>query len=234
LPNEGAFLTDSLPYPERFGWPRMWCRCLEDVRLEPGPDGAERAERIKRQWSVWYPKEAANLVEKTISNAARMPFLEAYFQPAYFINIVRNGYAVAAGIRRKANLRRWGSSYERYPIELCAEQWRTTDEIVERDRHAVGRFLQIYYEDLTAEPSAVMKQITDFLGLPPMPSDVWSLEWHIHEVTSTIQNMNERNLDELTRDDLRSISIEDIAGVTLQKHGYMERQQPLSGRLSRQ
>lgn len=83
-----------------------------------------------------------------------MLFLQEYFQPAYFIYIVRNGYAVAEGIRRKADLRRWKNPFydKNYPIELCAKQWRKTDELVEQDRRHIRRFLQIYYGELPHTP----------------------------------------------------------------------------------
>lgn len=52
LPTEGASLSDALPYPERFGWPRMWHQCPEQVRADP-EDGEARASRIRLQWSLW-------------------------------------------------------------------------------------------------------------------------------------------------------------------------------------
>jgi hypothetical protein len=220
LPNEGGFLTDALPYPEQFGWPRMWCRCLDKVRLEPHMEGAARASRIKRHWSLWYPHGAQNLIEKSIANAARMPFLEAHFQPAHFIYIVRNGYAVAGGIRDKANLKRWRSPYagSGYPIELCAEQWRVTDDVVQQDRQRVGRFLQVYYEDLTERPADVLRTITDFLQLPPVPDQVVRKRWHVHEASAAIRNMNGARLAALTEADCERI--EAVAGARLEAHGY--------------
>lgn len=219
LRTEGGYLTDSLPYPEQFGWPRMWCRCFENIRLESGHGGEELAQRIKRQWSMWFPGDTPNLVEKTVSNAARMPFLQAYFKPAYFIYIVRNGYATAGGIQRKANYRRWKCSYDSYPIELCAEQWRFTDEIIEQDRNGIDHFIQIYYEDLVENPKEVIQRITDFIGLSSMPINVFSKGWSVHGVKSTIQNMNPESLKLLSKDDVHKI--EQVAGHTLTKHGYV-------------
>lgn len=218
LRTEGGYLTDSLPYPEQFGWPRMWCRCLDDIRIEPGHGGEERAQRIKRQWSMWFPRDTPNLVEKTVSNAARIPFLQAYFKPAYFIYIVRNGYAVAGGIQRNANYRRWNCSYERYPIELCAEQWRVADETIEQDRNGTDHILQIYYEDLAANPNDVMRTITDFLGVSPMPKEILNRGWAVHGIKSAIKNMNPKSLRQLSEEDVNKIK--QVAGSTLAKHGY--------------
>lgn len=220
LPMEGVALTDVLFRPEEFGWTRMWCRCLNDIRLEPGPGGAEIAERIKRQWSLWYPKGAANLLEKSVSNATRMPFLQAYFKPAYFIYIVRSGYAVAEGIRRRAKLSRWkNSEYSKsYPIELCAEQWRKTDELVEQDGSQIEHFLQIYYEELTADPVKVLDKIMSFLGLSPMSDTVLAETWNVNRVYSPICNMNWKSFEQLNAFDIEKI--ERVAGACLNKHKY--------------
>ena len=220
LPTEGVALTDALPRPEEFGWVRMWSQCYSKMRLEPGPGMADRAERIKRQWSLWYKKNAPNLLEKSIANAIRMPFLQEHFQPAYFIYIVRNGYAVAEGIRRKAEPRRWRNNMYKdgYPIDICANQWKVTDEVVSCDRQNILRFLQIYYEDLTANPKAVMEQITAFLGLSSLDSDLLFDKWKVHGRKFNIQNMNNKSLAGLTCEDKQKI--QEKAQNVLSKYGY--------------
>jgi hypothetical protein len=220
LPNEGAFLTDVLPYPDSFGWPRMWSQCVEKVRIGVDENETERAERIKRHWSLWYSDGARNLVEKSISNAARLLFLQEYFQPAYFIYIVRNGYVVSKGIQQKTNYRRWNCSYQStgYPIELCAEQWKMSDEIVAKDSLHLENFLQISYEELTAFPQKTFGTITDFLGLESMPEKVLGEKWSVHETTSSITDMNHIGLSRLASTDFAKI--EKVAGDTLKKYGY--------------
>lgn len=219
LPTEGVYLSDALPYPERFGWPRMWHRCQDRVRLD-AEGNAARAARIRRQWSLWYPRGAENLVEKSVANAARMPFLNAHFRPAYFIYIVRNGYAAAAGIRDKANLRRWRNPYRDtgYPIDLCAQQWLATEETVAGDRPGVEHFLQVYYEDLATRPRETLNAITDYLGLQSMSEDLIDQQWDVHGDCSRVQDMNAKSLARLSGDDIERI--EAVAGDRLRDHGY--------------
>jgi len=220
--NEGAFLTDKLPYPEQKGWPRMWGQCLDHVRLDPNEVGAaERAERIKRQWSLWYPKGSKNLIEKSITNIARMPYLQEHFKPAYFIYIVRNGYAVSKGIQQKANYKRWNSPYKDtgYPLELCAEEWRLSDEIAQEDKKKLDNLLTVTYEDFTEDPRAMLNEITRFLGVSSMPEDVLNIGWNIHEVDSKIKNMNAHSIARLSSDDFDVI--QKVAGDVLDKYGYM-------------
>ena len=219
LRTEGAFLTDSLPYPEQFGWPRMWSQCIEKVSIPAEPSEERRAKRIKKHWSLWFPKQMPNLVEKTVSNAARMPFLQEFFQPAYFIYIVRNGYAVSAGIKQKSNLKRWKNcNYVHYPIELCAEQWLRTDEIVQKDSKHIKKILQISYEDLTENSYSTMSDITDFLGINEFPVEFLDEEWIVHGEKSVISNMNNRSIRYLSEND--KIKIKQVCGETLLKYGY--------------
>jgi hypothetical protein len=229
---EGVILTDVLSRPESFGWPRMWCRCVDRIRLDPAPGMDRVARRIKRQWSFSFADRPV-VVEKSIANTARIPFLGAYFQPAYFIYIVRNGYAVAEGIRRRAEPQRWGRSEfgARYPLRLAAEQWVASDDVVSRDRMHAARLLDVRYEELTAAPVAVMQKITDFIGLEPLaPADILH-EWRIHGVTSPIVNMNEKSVSRLTDEEKREIDA--VAHATLRKYGYLSAPTDAAGRVTR-
>jgi|GEM_PF-393781 len=219
LRTEGVYLANELPYPEAFGWPRMWSECADQIHI-PVEGEAGRAKRIRRQWSLWFPRGARNLVEKSVANAARMPFLNAHFQPAYFIYIVRNGYATAAGIREKANLRRWGNPHAEggYPITLCARQWRVTDETVARDAAGVEHFLEVRYEDLVTAPAATLDRITGFLKLEPIPRAPLQQAWNIHGTAATVQDMNATSLARLNADDVTAIEAE--AGERLRLRGY--------------
>ena len=218
--NEGAFLTDALPYPESFGWPRMWSQCFKKMIVESGDDQSKRAQRIKRQWSIWFPEEAPNLIEKSVSNITRTLFLQEYFKPAYFIYIVRNGYVVSKGIQKKTNYRRWNCPYKKsgYPIELCAEQWKLSDDIIEEDSKRLDRILSIQYEDFTDNTFETLKKITDFIGIQPMPPEVLRRDWSIDEMNSSIVNMNSIGLERLNAGDFERI--ESVAGNVLKKYGY--------------
>jgi len=220
MPDEGVAFTDSLPYPEQFGWTRMWHRCIDNVRLGPNSLSPETIRRIKKQWAFWYTKDAPILIEKSIANTARMPFLQTHFQPAYFIALVRNGYAVAEGIRRKARLDRWKNVQypDSYPIVLCAEQWRVTDEIIKQDSAFLRRFKQIYYEDLTTRPAQTLLEIMNFLDLPPLNTGILNRTWSIQEKKEPIVNMNERSFHRLFPPDLDII--ESVAGESLKNHDY--------------
>jgi hypothetical protein len=220
LPREGVFLTDALPYPEQYGWTRMWHKCLAKMNRDLNKNPQARANRAKKQWSVWFPEGASCLLEKSIANTTRMLFLQRYFQPAYFIHIVRNGYAVAEGIRRKANLEKWPNPEYNgsYPIELCARQWRRNLEIVGDVKPDLNNYYELSYENLTAQPHEELQKIYQFLELKPPGEKKVDKKWEIHEKKETIKNMNSRSFNRLSAKDKRQIDNE--AGDLLKEKDY--------------
>lgn len=217
MPNEGSLLTDVLPVPEYLGWPRMWSEC-EDQLLIPPAEEADRARRIKKHWSLWFDRGAPVLAEKSIANMTRLGFLERHFSPAYFIHIIRNGYAVSAGIRKNANMRRWRARFDTYPIEMCARQWVVADEKFEGQSHHLSRHLSVYYENFSDNPVETMRKITDFLGEEPLDTHLVNKKRSIHQYNSQIVNMNERSIKNLSLSDIDTI--EQVAGDRLRLHGY--------------
>jgi hypothetical protein len=178
------------------------------------------AERVKRQWSFSFANRPL-LLEKSIANTPRMPFIQAYFQPAYFIYIVRNGYAVSEGLRRGARPMQWGrDDYgERYPIEMCAEQWAWTDRIVSQDRPGIEHLIEIHYEALTEDPRRVLDEVTDFLEIGPFSDEVLEKSWRVHGVTSQIRDMNGEAIARLSAEDIEAVRT--VAAETLDKFGHL-------------
>lgn len=216
---EGVMLTDRLRRPEDFGWRRMWVRCESEMAM-PEDSALAAAQRIKKQWSHFYDKSKPFLIEKSISNTPRMIFFEEHFSPAYFIHIVRNGYAVSEGIRRKAHIMVGNPYYEkkRYPISACAEQWRRSLQIVEECRPKVKNLLEITYEDLTERTDIVLKTICEFLQIPPFDPGLEKKEVMVHGQRHLIQNLNPESIGRLSERDIADI--EEIGGDYLRKYNY--------------
>lgn len=220
LPSEGVRLTDALPRPEDVGWHRLWCRCLDQMQLPVDEDVPRRGARIRRHWSLALPAQPANVLEKSIANTTRLPFLQAAFAPAYFIYMIRNGYAVAEGIRRKAEPRRFGHDEfgDQYPIDLCAEQWRASHDLIEQDSDGIDHLHTVRYEDLAAHPTRALTQITEFLGLPSLPADAGEGTFDVHGVKSSIRNMNAESFARLSQQDIETIRR--VSGDALDAWGY--------------
>ena len=221
LPYEGVALSDVLPQPETFGWPRMWQRCCSEMDI-PTERWSEVASRVKCQWSLSFPSRPV-LLEKSIANACRMEFLEREFSPAFFIHIVRHGHAVAAGIRRKGVPARWGNHDfpDGYPLEECARQW------VDSYRAVVGadidrdRYLEVSYEDLCKDPHGIVGSILARLDLAPTSIDRLVEPQRVHGQIRPISNLNGSSIARLTEED--KVAIDRVAGELLEELGYLDR-----------
>lgn len=217
---EGVVLTDVIVRPEEYGWTRMWWKCAEQLRRDS--DYSESgAKRVKAQWSWLLNKPNARYaLEKSIVNTVHVPFYRDYFNRTKFIHLVRNGYAVSEGIRRKANLARWNNKEykDHYPISLCARQWVETLDLIESYKQQGVEVLEIKYEDLTADPDAVLGNIFEFLQLPKLSTTVKSKQLRVHGITSEVKDMNQVSIDKLSSEDKKVISNE--AAEWLEKYHY--------------
>lgn len=213
LPEEGQFLTDQFAADYELGVPRMWSMREDLFRLterDPGPD----VPRLKREWLMRLDRSRRVFLEKSPPNAARTRWLQQHFENAHFIAIVRNGYAVAEGIRRKAepyHLR------EGWPIDACARQWSRSYEVLLADAPHLKKLLWVKYEDLATSPDAELARILDFLGLPPAPV-AQGQTWAVHEKNEPIRDMNAESIRALTPADRAAVTAE--AAPMLRHFGY--------------
>jgi hypothetical protein len=109
--------------------------------------GTFAARVSKRRWC-----------EKTPQHIQHLPSLAEQFPTARFVHVIRDGRDCAASFHR-----RW----LRQP-ELTIYRWK---KVVARGRTqgaqlGADRYLEIHYEDLTAEPERSLRKICAFLGLP--------------------------------------------------------------------
>ena len=213
LPTEGHFLADDLPKDFVLGVPRMWMLREDLFRLtekDPGPDPV----RLRREWLMRLDRRKRVFVEKTPSSTPRTRWLQRHFENAHFIALVRDGYAVSEGIRRKAEPRHLMGGW---PIELCARQWTRSYEILFEDEPHLERVMWLRYEDLTEDPSGELGKLASFLGVPAQGFQPDG-KWAIHERKESIRNLNAESVARLTVEDLEAITRE--AGAMLKRFGY--------------
>lgn len=165
-------------------------------------------------------------VSKRIANNWRVPELLAAFPTARFVELVRDGRAVAYSLSRvdwwegselvwlpgtPADWHRRGMD----PWELCARNWVEELEAIATGLGAVApdRRLRIAYEDFVSAPIDVLDDVARFAGLHPSP------EWH-------------RNLGELSFPDRNEVwrarldpevtnRIEAFQRIHLEANGYV-------------
>jgi hypothetical protein len=209
MPDEGQFFQDQLTVPRDVGLLRLWALDHDRFWLDETGGAGIDVERLKRQWGSRFNDAGRPvLLEKSPTNAARTRWLSHHFENAHFIGIVREGRAVAEGIRRKTG----------HDIEQGAWQWVRSNEIMLRDFECLPRKLLLRYERLAEAPDAVLAEVLAFLELPPAPEGVAGKAWRIHEQTSIIRNMNPESLQRLDEKDLRVLDA--IAGSMLDRLGY--------------
>lgn len=216
LPVEGQFLTDQLPRDYTLGLPRMWVMREDLFRLtehDAGPD----VTRLKKEWLMRLDRSRSIFVEKSPPNAARTRWLQHHFENAHFIGMVRNGYAVAEGIRRKAEPHHLKDGW---PIEYAARQWNRSNEILVEDAEKLDRMLWVKYEDLTADVAAEVRRIARFLGLDGSATAAIDFDqaWSIHEREEPVRNMNQQSIERLSVDELEIVTRE--AGPMLEHFDY--------------
>lgn len=225
LPTEGHFITDQFVKDYDIGLPRMWVKREDLFRLtehDVGPD----PDRVKKEWGMRLDLAKPVLLEKSPPNSARTRWLQKHFENAYFIGIVRNGYAVAEGISRKADPRHLRSGW---PISDSAEQWRRSNEVLEQDSRHLRHFRWVKYEDLAASPLQVLNEIALFLGIQPFSDSLIQQNWAIHERNESIRDLNYESIRRLRPEQIDEVTR--IAGPMLQRFGYaiLGRDDPASG-----
>ena len=214
LPTEGQFLTDQFAADSALGLPRMWTRREDLYRLtehDKGPD----VRRLKKEWGMRLDLRKSILLEKSPPNAARTRWFQKNFENAHFIGIVRNGYAVAEGISRKAEPKHLASGW---PIELSAYQWKRSNEVLAEDSQYLKHFMWVKYENFTDNVSGELIRISEFLGIENDPHIDPSSDWSIHERKQSIRNLNKASIERLSIDDIRKIN--SVAGDALKQYGY--------------
>ena len=220
LAREGVRYTDALARPEDYGWTRMWAECLDRIALAPRPD-PDRARTIVADWSPLYDARRSIFVEKSISNVPRMEWLDCNFTNAYFVGIIRNPYAVAESIRRRARPRPPVSDRlgDRYPIEMTARQWLVANAMLLDVAARVERFTLVRYEELVADPRKAMETVFRFLD---EPTPAMAFEHGVLSVAGKrmpiATTTNETSVARLSPTELACVN--DVIAADLDRFGY--------------
>lgn len=214
LPTEGHFITDQFVKDYDVGLPRMWAGREELFRLTEADSGPD-AVRVKKEWGMRLDRSKPVLLEKSPPNTIRTRWLQKHFAPAYFVAIVRNGYAVSEGITRKADPKHLRDSW---PIEDSAWQWRRSNEVLEEDAPHLQRLLWVRYEDLARDPLTTLNEIAAFAELPPFKDFDPNSELSIHERQDSVRDFNEESIRKLTSE--QRAGVNRVAGEMLTRYGY--------------
>lgn len=190
-------------------------------------NGKIDVERLRRSISaVRRAGGGTTFVNKRVANNRRIPLLLEAFPAARFVEIVRDGRAVALSL---ANVDWWPDSVVWWcgvtprqweaqggnPWELCARTWVEELHAAEQGLRAVPerQRLSISYEQLVRDPETTLSGVAVFAGLDPAaPGRRW-----LEGVTFPDRNDAWRQ-----RLDASAIAtIEAVEGDDLRRHGYV-------------
>jgi hypothetical protein len=184
------------------------------------------ADRLKRAFTALTRfGGGSTVVSKCIANNRHIAALARIFPNARFINLVRDGRAVAYSLSRvdwweggkiwwfggtPAEWRAAGGD----PWDLCARSWVEEVRAIESNLRAVeaSRIVHISYEDVVADPIRSLGAIAASGGLPE------SAAWH-----AALGDLKYPNRNQVWRDGLESSVVDRIERVQaeeLRRYGY--------------
>jgi sulfotransferase family protein len=107
--------------------------------------------------------------DKTPAYTRDMATIAGLLPEAHFIHLIRDGRDVALSWRQT-----WFSPGDDVPT--LARAWRRWVEGAQAQSQRVANYIEIRFERLVAEPEAVLREVTQFVGLP-YESDM--LDYHL-------------------------------------------------------
>jgi Sulfotransferase family len=117
----------------------------------------ENKAKIARQWFKYWDLSKRFLLEKSPPNLLWTRFLQSAFPNSSFIIIQRHPVAVTLATEK------WSPT----GLNSLMEHWLVAHEIFEKDRPYLQRVMTLKHEALVSDPNAVLRQISDFLGVEP-------------------------------------------------------------------
>jgi hypothetical protein len=165
------------------------------------------------------------VVSKRIANNLRIPVLAAAAPQARYVDLTRDGRAVALSLSR---VDWWEQSYVwwyggtpsrwraegRDPWEICARNWSEEVRAIEEGLAAVPetQVMRMKYEDVIADPIPAIEEVARFVGLGP------DARWR-----RTLQRLRFPDRNETWRERLEPevvARITELQREELDRHGY--------------
>ncbi len=117
--------------------------------------------------------DAEILVEKTPDHVLHMPTIAELFPGARFVHVIRDSRAVSASLLSAAR-QSWGRDWADRTARRASERWLQRVGAGRRsgDTLGAGRYIEVRYEDMHADPATEMRRLFEFIGLEPDREDL--------------------------------------------------------------
>jgi Sulfotransferase family len=158
--NEGQHLQNLYPTARAHGGPGRFA-FDESAHLTENDRSLVATCSAGGLWSSWaahWDLSKRVLIEKSPPNLIRARFLQAVFPEAKFIFVIRHPLPVSGATQKWTN----------QPISELVQHWVQAHQIFRNDLPHVKSWAWLRYEDLTADPERVLRDIFRFCGLPPI------------------------------------------------------------------
>ena len=203
-----------------------WGIAADDVkpRLREGMTTSEAIAAIFETYAERQGKPRWG--DKTPLYMQQLPLLERLFPDAIWIHLVRDGRDAALSFLELPEGFSGKTWAQPRTVAQFAARWRTEIKAARRlGRHAGGRYLELRYEDLVAEPERELRGVCEHASVP------WEAGLLDHTRISDTANMPEhRNLAQPPTPGLRdwrnqmsrenALAFEQVAGDVLHAAGY--------------
>lgn len=200
MEHEGHRYTQVIVRANKKHYERVWSEYMDELRMGED-DSIECLPRLVHDWmgALSFPLKRI-IIEKTTANAVRMLWLQKAFPNSYFIGLVRNGYAVTEGIRRKG----------KKSLDRGAKHWNIVNKIMLEDSKALDHYLELKYEDLVSKPVETSEKISQFLGISKHKIEkALQKEYRFETIRGyealKIEDMNKESIDRLDNNDKKII-----------------------------
>lgn len=156
-------------------------------------------DRIKTAWDGYWDHSKPVLVEKSPPNLIRVAEIREHFDPAAFVVMVRDPYALTEGLMRRNG---WSAGFS------AAFAIRTLRAQMDNARSLGDDALVFTYEELVADPIGLADRIGRFL--PELADIDPRREFAVHSIdgdgSRAIVDLNVRKVARLTPGHLRTIN----------------------------
>jgi hypothetical protein len=160
IQDEGQHLQHVYPTARTYGGPGFFAfddraHLTEQSDLSSSASSAALFDDWTRYWDL----SKAVLVEKSPPNLIQSRFLQSLFPGAKFVFIVRHPITVSRATQK----------WSRQSDTELVRHWLVAHRILLDDLAHLDHWAWLRYEDLIANPNAMLRALWNFIGLAPIP-----------------------------------------------------------------
>jgi hypothetical protein len=200
--NGQGFVPDLMPIPGKIEpqCRRIWSEQAAVFEDEARYQWPKIKRRWREKWALNTKFQTANprvFLEKSPPNVYRAAMLQKHFSNSFFILMQRNPYAVAEGIRRRAN----------FSIERCIRHWIRCAQKQMENQRTLPRAIYLSYEQLSEQPESSQERI---IQLIPELDD---LDIRKDVVAQTLEGQLRQQIVNYNAKQIALLSPEDLAAI---------------------